>query len=185
MVHQLWVARCFGQRGNDVFCLLWGVWGCREQVKLLTDAQITPDRFIWVDTPDAVLVRHPLPPLSPPSPLHSQPALCDVLCCAVLCCAVLCCAVLCCAVLCCAVQLDRCVGRRIDPVTGKAYHVSALPTDEAIVKRLITRKGKPSLHSNRTDLFVPSHPRLYVGLQTTTLSRSKTGWWSFTSTSTQ
>ncbi|KAL9223928.1 hypothetical protein vseg_000012 [Gypsophila vaccaria] len=36
--------------------------------------------------------------------------------------------------------IDRCVGRRLDPMTGKIYHVkSAPPTTEEIKQRLITR----------------------------------------------
>lgn len=38
------------------------------------------------------------------------------------------------------VLIDRCVGRRMDPVTGKIYHLKSLPPEtEEINARLITR----------------------------------------------
>lgn len=39
-----------------------------------------------------------------------------------------------------AILIDRCVGRRLDPLTGKIYHVTNFPPEtEDIKARLITR----------------------------------------------
>lgn len=36
--------------------------------------------------------------------------------------------------------IDRCIGRRLDPVTGKIYHIKNFPPEnEDIARRLITR----------------------------------------------
>lgn len=38
------------------------------------------------------------------------------------------------------VLIDRCVGRRLDPLTGKIYHVKNFPPEnEEIKDRLVTR----------------------------------------------
>lgn len=38
------------------------------------------------------------------------------------------------------ILIDRCVGRRLDPVTGKIYHVKNFPPEsEEIKERLVTR----------------------------------------------
>lgn len=38
------------------------------------------------------------------------------------------------------VLIDRCVGRRLDPVTGKIYHLKSFPPETQEIKaRLVTR----------------------------------------------
>lgn len=38
------------------------------------------------------------------------------------------------------ILIDRCIGRRLDPVTGKIYHIKNFPPEnEDIATRLITR----------------------------------------------
>lgn len=38
------------------------------------------------------------------------------------------------------ILIDRCVGRRLDPVTGKIYHIKNFPPEtEEIKSRLVTR----------------------------------------------
>lgn len=38
------------------------------------------------------------------------------------------------------ILIDRCIGRRLDPVTGKIYHIKNFPPEnEDIARRLITR----------------------------------------------
>ena len=38
------------------------------------------------------------------------------------------------------ILIDRCVGRRVDPVTGKIYHLKFFPSEnEEIKARLVTR----------------------------------------------
>ncbi|KAJ6923736.1 hypothetical protein NC652_017148 [Populus alba x Populus x berolinensis] len=49
------------------------------------------------------------------------------------------------------ILIDRCVGRRLEPVTGKIYHVKNSPQETVLKAKLITypddtgKKGMPSV----------------------------------------
>ena len=51
------------------------------------------------------------------------------------------------------ILIDRCVGRRLDPVTGKIYHITNFPPEtEEIKARLVTRPD-----DTEEKVWFPSH----------------------------
>lgn len=58
--------------------------------------------------------------------------------------------------------IDRCVGRRLDPVTGKIYHLKYFPPEtEEVSARLITRSDDTQ---EKVTFFCYSHALLYYCL---------------------
>ncbi|KAJ4791983.1 adenylate kinase family protein [Rhynchospora pubera] len=67
------------------------------------------------------------------------------------------------------ILIDRCIGRRLDPVTGKIYHIKNFPPEnEEVARRLITRsddtlekvKSRLQTYKQNTEAILPNYLNL-------------------------